>query len=146
MDQFPEHQPPEHQSPDQREPNLTSARPNTSFIDELLSAKAVYVLYLAGLVTGGVSSIVGVVVAYIQGNNLDSTQVQEWERSHYQYQIRTFWIGLLYMIVGSILLFVLVGFLVWLFWLIWLVVRCVKGLQFAAEQKPIPNPTGWWLS
>ena len=50
MDRSPDQQPPGQQSPDQqREPNLTSARPNTSLIDELLSAKAVYVLYLAGL-------------------------------------------------------------------------------------------------
>ena len=32
--------------------------------------------------------------------------------SHYDFQIRTFWIGLLYLVVGTMLMFVLIGFLV----------------------------------
>ncbi len=115
-----------------------------SIFDELLTVKAVYVLYLVGLLTGGVTSLIGVVIAYVQRANVADTS--EWEFSHYQYQIRTFWIGFLYMAVGMILMVVLIGYLVWLFWLVWMVVRCVQGLQLSAEQKPIPNPEGWWFN
>ncbi|HEY6104626.1 MAG TPA: hypothetical protein VIV59_01495, partial [Anaeromyxobacteraceae bacterium] len=52
-------------------------------------AKVVYVLYLVSLVTG-VTALVGVVMAYVyQGDAPD------WLKTHYRFQIRTFWLGLL---------------------------------------------------
>lgn len=100
-------------------------------------AKIVYILYLVGVVFG-ITGLIGVVMAYIY-----KSDAPEWLYSHYQFQIRTFWIGLLYLVVGSILLVVLVGWLVYLFWVIWLIIRCVKGLQILDKKEPHPNPTAW---
>ncbi len=51
----------------------------------------IYALYLASIITGGLTALVGVVIAYVyQGKG------PEWLDRHYRYQIRTFWIGLLY--------------------------------------------------
>jgi uncharacterized membrane protein len=64
-------------------------------------------------------------------------------RTHYQFQIRTFWIGVLYLAIGIILTFVVVGILVLLWWFIWSLVRNVKGVLALNENKPIANPTSW---
>lgn len=100
-------------------------------------AKIVYILYLVGVVFG-ITGLIGVVMAYIY-----KSDAPEWLYSHYRFQIRTFWIGLLYLVVGSILLVVLVGWLVYLFWVVWLIIRCVKGLQILDKKEPHPNPTAW---
>lgn len=57
-------------------------------------AKIVYILYLVGVVFG-ITGLIGVVMAYIY-----KSDAPEWLSSHYQFQIRTFWIGLLYLVVG----------------------------------------------
>lgn len=101
------------------------------------TAKIVYILYLFGLVVG-VTGIIGVVMAYINRDD-----APEWLKSHYQFQIRTFWIGVLYTLIGIILSYVLIGILVLFFFVIWLIVRCVKGIKFLDQKEAPPNPTGW---
>lgn len=101
------------------------------------TAKTVYILYLVGIVFG-ILGIIGVVMAYI-----NKSDAPDWLKSHYQFQIRTFWIGGLYMLIGFILIFVLIGYLVLLFWVIWLIVRCIKGMKSLDQKEPHPNPSGW---
>ena len=103
------------------------------------TAKIVYILYLIGLVFG-ITWLIGVVMAYINKDD-----APEWLKSHYQFQIRTFWIGTLYIFIGIILSFVLVGILVLFFFVIWLIVRCVKGIKYLDQKEAPPNPTGWML-
>lgn len=101
------------------------------------TAKLVYILYLVGLVFG-ITGIIGVIVAYVnKGDGPD------WLQSHYRFQIRTFWMGLVFFIVGGILLFVLVGWLVYLFWIVWLIIRCVKGLKALEQQQPLQDEKTW---
>jgi uncharacterized membrane protein len=101
-------------------------------------ALVVYILYLVSYAVGGVTALVGVIIAYIQVGEADPLLA-----SHYRFQIRTFWIGLLYLVVGTVLLIVFVGVLVWLWWFIWSLVRCIKGLLALNENRPIANPTSW---
>jgi uncharacterized membrane protein len=105
--------------------------------DNSSMAKLVYILYLASLVIG-ITGIIGLVIAYI---NKDESA--DWLKSHFQFQIRTFWIGLLIAIVGAILMIVLIGWLVFLFLAVWLIIRCVKGFQLIDKKLPHPNPTTW---
>lgn len=101
------------------------------------TAKIIYILYLIGL-AAGVTALVGVVMAYV---NRD--EGPEWLRSHYQFQIRTFWIGVLYSIVGIILTTVLIGVLVLLFTAVWLVIRVVKGFKYLEQREPLPDVKTW---
>ena len=101
------------------------------------TAKAVYILYLVGIIFG-ITGIIGVVMAYI-----NRSDAPEWLQSHYQLQIRTFWIGGLYMLIGVFTAFILIGYVILLFWLIWLIVRCAKGIKSLDQKQPYPNPTGW---
>lgn len=101
------------------------------------NARIIYILYLVGVVLG-ITTLVGVIMAYINRG-----EAAGWVKSHYQFQIRTFWIGMLYGVIGMILSAVLIGFLVLLFTLIWWIVRCVKGMQALEKQEPVSNPTRW---
>jgi uncharacterized membrane protein len=101
------------------------------------TAKIVYILYLVGIIFG-ITGIVGVVMAYINRND-----APDWLKTHYQFQIRTFWIGALYSLVGIILTFVIIGYLILMFWVIWLIIRCVKGMKSLDQREAHPNPTGW---
>lgn len=101
------------------------------------TAKIVYLLYLASIVFG-ITGIIGVVMAYI-----NKSDAPDWLNSHYQFQIRTFWIGFFYMCIGILFTFVLVGYLVFLFCTVWLVIRCVKGMKCLDQRREYPNPTTW---
>jgi uncharacterized membrane protein len=103
------------------------------------AATIVYVLYLVGLLLG-ITIIVGLVVAYVFRDG-----AAPWLRTHYRYQIRTFWIVLLYLIIGAVTTFILIGYLILLFTLFWFVIRCVKGLRLASEGMAVTNPATWWV-
>ncbi len=112
----------------------------TAMPHEGKTAYLIYILYLAGLVLG-ITGLVGLVMAYI---NKDGAP--EWVQSHYQFQIRTFWISVLLGVAGVLTVAIGVGFLILLFMVIWLVVRCVKGMKFVSQGQAHPNPTGWLFS
>ncbi|HEY5211165.1 MAG TPA: hypothetical protein VIJ42_17130 [Stellaceae bacterium] len=101
--------------------------------------KIIYVLYLLGLIIG-ITPIIALVMAYIYRDG-----APEWLYSHYTFQIRTFWIGLLYVVIGLVTTFILIGWLVLLFWLVWYLVRCIKGLKLAGEQRGIDHARTWWF-
>ncbi|MBA4013829.1 MAG: hypothetical protein C0481_18355 [Phenylobacterium sp.] len=120
--------------------------------DRVLPA-VVYGLYLLGLVNG-LTILVGLVVAYI---NLDKAGPRM--RTHYDFQIRTFWIGLaiflsLGLLIGisAVLSFVLIGipFLLLFLFLwgavgVWFAVRCVIGLVYISQDEAYPRPNTWLI-
>ena len=97
----------------------------------------VYILYLAGFVTG-ITVLVGLIIAYLQQDRTDAIS-----RSHFQFQIRTFWIGLLYLFVGALTVHIGIGVLLLLWWAIWTLIRCVKGLLAINAGEPIRDPNSW---
>lgn len=101
------------------------------------NAKLIYILYLASLVVG-ITGLVGLIMAYINKDD-----ASDWLKTHYQWQIRTFWMGLLYTVIGLITTSILIGFLILLLNLIWFIIRCVKGLSALEKQQPLPQPTSW---
>jgi uncharacterized membrane protein len=100
-------------------------------------AIAAYVLYLVGYFTG-ISALAGVIIAYVKVDDTDPVL-----RSHYRFQIRTFWIGLLYLAIGIPLCVAVIGLLVLAWWFIWSLIRIVKGILLINEHKPIANPGSW---
>lgn len=100
-------------------------------------AKIIYVLYLLGLLAG-ITAIVGVVMAYVYEDD-----APDWLKTHYQFQIRTFWILLLYLVIASILCLILIGFLLFFLIAIWWIVRCVKGLKYLDQGAAYPDHRGW---
>lgn len=101
------------------------------------SARLIYILYLLGIVLL-IPEIIGVIMAYA-----NKAEASDWLKSHYQFQIRTFWISSLFVVTGALLSVVVVGYFILLFWAVWLILRCVKGMEALGHKKPHPNPTGW---
>jgi len=102
-------------------------------------AIVVYALYLASFVVG-FTSIVGVIIAYIYRGNGPA-----WLDEHYRYQIRTFWIGMLYATVTIFLAFVLIGLPLMLALAVWFIVRCVKGFKGLQEKRAPSNVDSWLI-
>ena len=98
---------------------------------------AVYVLYLVGFLNG-LTAIIGVIIAYMQSENADPIS-----QSHFQFQIRTFLIGLLYVFVSAATLYIGIGALLLLWWIIWTLIRCIKGLLALNAGEPIRDPNSW---
>lgn len=97
----------------------------------------VYLLYLASLVFG-ITALIGVVMAYINRKEAPSELA-----THYDFQIRTFWIGLLYVVIGAVTSMIVIGWFLLLLWAIWLIIRCVKGMKYLSREQAHPDPTSW---
>lgn len=111
--------------------------PAQPIVSDTQLALIVYILYFASYVIG-ITALIGVIVAHVKIGDADP-----FLRTHYQWQIRTFWIGLLYFVIGVVLCFVIIGIAVLLFWFIWTLVRNIKGVLALNENRPIANPTSW---
>ena len=103
------------------------------------NVQVVYFLYIAGMFIG-ISALIGIVIAYINRGKAGG-----WVETHYPWQIRTFWIGLLYSFVSVLLMIVAIGFVLIFAVAIWVIVRCVLGLQAANRDEPVKNPESWLI-
>jgi uncharacterized membrane protein len=97
---------------------------------------AVYALQAVGFFVG-LTWIVAVVMNYVKRDEVRGT----WLESHFDWQIRTFWWGLLWAVVGAILTLVVVGIAVLFADAVWIIYRIVKGWLNLAENKPVPLKT-----
>src|SRR2546423_14715450 len=93
----------------------------------------VYALQAIGFING-ITWIVAVIINYVKRDEVKGT----WLESHFRWQIRTFWWGLLWGIVGLVLFLVLIGYLIWVAAGIWLIYRIVKGWLYLNDGKPLP--------
>jgi uncharacterized membrane protein len=107
-----------------------------------------YALYLLAFCTG-VTGIVGVIIASIQQGSAGPVM-----RSHYTFLIRTFWIGLAWMVLAGVALgvgiplsFILIGIpllilakLMFAIGALWYGVRCIVGLVYLSRGEPYPRP------
>ena len=84
----------------------------------------------------GITAIVGIVINYIKREETAGT----WLESHFRWQIRTFWFGLLWAAVGAILFIVVVGWFVLMADAIWIIYRIVKGWLNLNEGRPMYPP------
>jgi len=97
----------------------------------------VYLLCLLGFVFHP-AALVGLVLAFVNRDGASPL-----ERSHYDFQISTFWRGLIIAVVGVITLFVVIGWLILLLWAVWTIVRCIKGLTNLSRGLPMAADIGW---
>jgi uncharacterized membrane protein len=82
----------------------------------------------------GITAIVGVIINYIKREDAVGTMYE----SHFDWQIRTFWWGLVWTAVGFVLLFAFgLGLLVWFVAGIWALYRVVKGFIKLNDNQPV---------
>ena len=92
----------------------------------------VYILQALGFVTGGFTAVIAVIINYIK---VDDAKGSAYE-THFRWQIRTFWYGLLWVVLGSLTWFI-IGWLVLAVVSFWLIYRIAKGWIYVVDGKPM---------
>jgi uncharacterized membrane protein len=93
----------------------------------------VYALQVASVFVG-FTAIVGVIINYVKREDAAGTLYE----SHFDWQIRTFWWGLVWTVIGFVLLFAFgLGLLVWLVAGIWALYRVIKGFLKLNDNQPV---------
>ena len=113
-------------------------------------AQLVYALHALSLLVGvmtaatiigafvfGVPSIIAVVINYVKREEARGTFLE----SHFRWQIRTFWFALLWCVIGTILIFTLIGIplalAVFFADSVWVIYRIARGWLALRDRKPI---------
>ncbi|MCB5363980.1 hypothetical protein H0484_09500 [Pusillimonas sp. CC-YST705] len=105
------------------DPRLKSAKTITTVI---------YALQAASFFVG-ITGLVAIIINYVKLSDVQGT----WLASHFRWQIRTFWFGLLWGIIGAFTIFLLVGYLILLANAVWIIYRIVRGWLNLADNKPM---------
>ena len=95
-------------------------------------AQVVYLCQILSFLFG-VTAIAGIIINYLKRDQAKGT----WLESHFTWQIRTFWFGLMWSAVGFITLVFFIGFFVLLADAVWILYRAIKGWLLLRENKPI---------
>jgi len=109
-------------------PNQNAKQNNLDSLKTITTA--VYILQALSIFTG-ITFIAGVVLNYIKKEDVQGT----WLESHFLWQIRTFWYGLLWGFIGALLLVLVVGYFILLANTVWLLYRIIKGWLRLSEGK-----------
>ena len=107
--------------------------PDKAKIKSLRSlTQVVYVLYALSYFTG-ITAIVGIIINYVKKEDVAGT----WLESHFRWQIRTFWFGLLWAVIGAATVVILIGFAILFANFCWIIYRIVKGWLNLNDNKPM---------
>ena len=129
------------------EPLDDDYQPRTSLRRRTRTVVAIYALFLASLLVG-ITSIFGVVLAHLNRDCEDSGL-----RSHYTFQIFTFWLSLLYAFMLAMTVVGSSGFTAGpillsgaVILIVWFILRCCSGVLLATRGLPVANSEtfGFW--
>jgi len=86
-------------------------------------AVVVYILQGLSFFLENITGLVGVIINYVKLDDVRNT----WVEPHFRWQIRTFWLGLLWTVIGVVTSFIIVGWFILMGTAIWVIFRIVKG-------------------
>ena len=112
---------------------ITEPQSNDSQDQHKHLALLVYVLQALGFVTGGLTSIAGLMINYFKRSAVRDT----WLDSHFRWQLNTFWYGLLWTLLAWLFWLVLLGWVASGIVTLWIIYRIVKGVLYLHDDKPI---------
>lgn len=95
-------------------------------------AQLVYILQAFSLVLG-ITAVIGLFINYIKKDEVKGTYLE----SHFSWQIKSFWYGLLGIMLGYLLTIVLIGFVILAVTILWYIYRMVKGCLALNDGKVI---------
>jgi uncharacterized membrane protein len=112
--------------------------PNDSRQPDLQSLKnvaiAVYALQAASILPPFVITFfVAVILNYIKLDDVRGT----WLESHFRWQMRTFWFGLLWFVLGGLTYIIVIGWAILFAATLWLIYRILKGWLNLNDGKPM---------
>jgi uncharacterized membrane protein len=95
-----------------------------------------YALHTITWFSGGIFSVVAILINLVKSGELPD----DFYRSHWRWQARTFWFALLWFVVTSplfVLLFV-PGAIAWFVIGLWYLYRCLRGWIAFGDRRPMP--------
>jgi len=92
----------------------------------------IYALYAASYFVG-ITAIIAIVMNYVKKDDVAGTFLE----SHFRWQIRTFWFGVLWGVLGAITMVFIIGWFVLVADGIWVIYRIVKGWLRLNDGKPM---------
>jgi len=114
----------------------TPLTPNHSRQPDLQSLKniatAVYALQAVSFLLV-ITYFIAVILNYIKRDDARGT----WIESHFHWQIRTFWFGLLWFVLGGLTFFIVIGWFILFAAALWLIYRILKGWLNLNDGKPM---------
>ncbi len=116
-------------------PEQPQAGSSTAIGDTESNRNVVQVIYLLQALSFafGVTGLVAVIVCYVKRDDMRGT----WLGTHVSWQLRTFWWGLLWTLVGFALMVVVVGVFVLCANAIWVIYRIAKGWLRLNDRRPM---------
>ncbi len=93
---------------------------------------AVYILQAVSFVLL-FTIVIAIIINYIKDDDVSGT----WMESHFDWQKRTFWYGLLWTILGYLTTFIFIGWLVIFANTIWVMYRIAKGWIYLVDGKQL---------
>lgn len=132
----------------------TNSNPMPVAVEDKTMTVVTYALFLGGFVSGGLTAIIGLILAYANRGTATARA-----GSHYTFLIRTFWIGAAIMLAagammfwGAILSIILIGLpilalgkLTFGLSSLWYGLRCIVGLVKALQDEAYPTPQNYIL-
>jgi uncharacterized membrane protein len=97
-----------------------------------------YGLHTASWFSAGFFSVIAIILNYVKRDDLPD----EFFRSHFRWQARSFWFTLLWLVLTSplFLLIVFPGVAAWTVIGLWSLYRFIRGWWNFIENKPMPAP------
>lgn len=92
----------------------------------------VYLLQAISFVFG-ITLIIGVIINYVKREDAIGT----WLESHFNWQIKTFWISLIVAIIGGATIVFGIGFFILGINYIWIIYRIIKGAFRLLDEKEV---------
>ncbi len=99
-----------------------------------------YALLIAGPPTGGLTCVIAAILAYVSRKDAPA-----WLARHYEFLIRTFWLGLLFAAISALLTVIGIGVVLMVAVGLWIIVRGIIGLSNLFKTQPYPTPKSWML-
>ena len=96
-------------------------------------ARVIYLLQALTFLLGGMTFIIAVFLNYLNIHHVKGT----WLESHYRWQIETFWVALVLVLIGTLTMPYLIGFAVLFGTTIWVIHRIVYGWITLNKSKEV---------
>ncbi len=94
--------------------------------------RLVYILQAASFLIG-ITFLVALIINYVKRPDVEGTFLA----SHFTWQIRTFWYGLLWGLIGLLSHFFVIGYLILAANTVWILYRIIKGWLRLQEGTPL---------
>lgn len=118
------------QPADQLPPTPTPARSLIVVTHAVYALQAIGIVLLPAVL---LTWIVALVINYVKRDDVAGTFLA----SHFRWQIRTFWFGLLWGVLGALTVIIVIGWLVLIAAAVWLIYRVAKGWMYLVDGKTL---------